>query len=342
MTMSQTKTKQAQDRMVRAMLCHDLSGPSGMSMGEIASPAPGRDEVRIAIRACGVNFPDLLMTRGEYQFKPEPPFAPGMEVAGIVTEIGEGVSAFRAGDRVIARTQSMYPGFAEAVTLPAKFVLPIPETMPFDEAAALFVTYQTSYHALVEKAHLAAGEVVLVHGGAGGVGLAAVQIALALGARVIATAGSPEKLRYLEGLGVEAAINYGSEDIRARVKALTGDRGVDVVLDPVGGAAFDASLRCLAPEGRLLIVGFTSGEIGTAKANIILIKEVSLIGIRAGEFALRHPDRMRAAFDQLVAWYCEGLIAPQIAARLPLEQADGALMALEERSAIGKIVVTVA
>jgi len=327
--------------MVRAMLCHDLTGAGGMAMGEIPSPRPGENDVRIAIRACGVNFPDLLMSRGEYQFRPEPPFAPGMEVAGTVVDAGVRVAEFRPGDRVIARTQSIYPGFAERVTLPADFVLPMPDTMPFDVGAALFVTYQTSYNALIEKARLQAGETVLVHGAAGGVGLAAVQIAKAAGARVIATAGAADKVRFLEREGVDAVIDYEAEDIRDRVREITGKRGVDVVLDPVGGAAFDASLRCLAPEGRLLIVGFASGTIGTARANIVLIKEISLIGIRAGEYALRHPERMRAAFDQLVDWFEEGLISPRIAARYPLDRATDAVRALEGRAAIGKVVVTI-
>ena len=336
--MSDTDTV-ARTESVRAMLCMDLSGPGGLAMGEIESAAPKADEVRIAMRACGVNFPDLLMSRGQYQFKPEPPFAPGMEVAGVVLDVGADVLEFAPGDRVIARTMSLYPGFADKITLPASLLLPIPEGMDDISAAALFVTYYTSYNALIDKARLEPGETVLVNGAAGGIGLAAVQIALAQGARVIATVGSAAKAEVLKREGVSAVVDYGTENIRDRVKELTDGRGVDVVLDPVGGAPFDASVRSLAPGGRLLVVGFTSGTVGSAPSNIVLIKEISVIGIRAGEFALRHPDRMRAAYDQLTAWFAEGRIAPRIAATFPMERAAEALEALENRSAIGKVVV---
>lgn len=325
---------------VRAALCMDLSGPDGLKMGEISSEPPKTGEVRIAMRACGVNFPDLLMSRGQYQFKPEPPFSPGMEVAGVVLDVGDGVNGFAPGDRVIARTMSLYPGFAEKITLPARLCLPIPETMSDESAAALFVTYHTSYNALIDKARLEPGETVLINGAAGGVGLAAVQIALARGAKVIATVGSPEKAEFLLKEGACAVIDYTHENVRDRVKELTDGRGVDVALDPVGGSAFDACVRSLVPGGRLLVVGFTSGDIHTAPSNIILIKEISVIGIRAGEFALRHPDRMRAAYDQLTEWFAEGKIAPRIAARFPMAKAADALRALENRSAIGKVIVT--
>nr|WP_323781260.1 NADPH:quinone oxidoreductase family protein [Amylibacter sp.] len=328
-------------RTVRAMLCHNLSGPDGLTIDRIPREAPKSGEVRLRVRACGVNFPDLLMTRGLYQFKPDPPFCPGMEVSGEVLELGADVKGFAVGDRVVARTMSLYPGFAEEITLPASYLLSIPKAMNDVTAAALFVTYYTSYNALVEKAHLQSGETVLVHGAAGGVGLAAVQIAHALGAKVIATAGSAEKIAFLRKQGVSDVINYSDEDIRARVKEITGGAGVDVALDPVGGAAFDASVRSLAPGGRLCVVGFTSGSMGSVPSNIVLIKEISVIGIRAGEFALRHPDRMRAGFARLCDWFEAGKIAPEIARKFPLEQAADALRALEERSAIGKVVVTI-
>ncbi|MFV0476126.1 MAG: NADPH:quinone oxidoreductase family protein [Pikeienuella sp.] len=331
----------AEARMVKAMLCHDLSGPGGMAMGEIRSLPPGPGEMRIGVRAAGVNFPDLLMSRGQYQFKPEPPFAPGMEVSGVVLDIGDGVEGFSPGDRVIAWTQSMYPGFAEETTLPARHVLPTPEGMDDIAAAGFFLTYYTSCNALIDKARLQPGEWALVHGAAGGVGLAATQIARAAGARVIAAVGSAAKAEFMKREGVDAVIDYSHEDIRERVKEITGGRGADVALDPVGGAAFDASMRCLAPGGRLLIVGFTSGGIGAARANIVLIKEISLIGVRAGEHALRHPDRMRAAYARLTGWFERGLIAPRIAARFPLDRAAEALSALENRAAIGKVVVTI-
>lgn len=328
-------------RTVRAMLCHNLSGPDGLTIDSIPREAPKSGEVRLKVRACGVNFPDLLMTRGLYQFKPDPPFCPGMEVSGEVLELGADVKGFAVGDRVVARTMSLYPGFAEEITLPASYLLSIPKAMNDVTAAALFVTYYTSYNALVEKARLQSGETVLVHGAAGGVGLAAVQIAHALGAKVIATAGSAEKIAFLRKQGVSDVINYSDEDIRARVKEITGGAGVDVALDPVGGAAFDASVRSLAPGGRLCVVGFTSGSMGSVPSNIVLIKEISVIGIRAGEFALRHPDRMRAGFARLCDWFEAGKIAPEIARKFPLEQAADALRALEERSAIGKVVVTI-
>lgn len=328
------------ERMVRAMLCHELNGPDCLTLGNIPGRPPMTGEVRIRTHACAVNFPDLLMTRGLYQVKPEPPFAPGMEVSGIVTEVGEGVSAFSLGDRVIARCMGRYPGFAEEVTVPVELVMPVPADIDDISAAALFLTYYTSYNALIDKACLQPGEWVLIHGAAGGVGLAAVQIAKAVGAKVIATAGSAEKVRFLLDEGADAAIDYSHEDIRTRVLSLTGEYGVDVVLDPVGGDAFDASLRCLAPEGRLLVVGFTSGKMSTPKSNIILIKEISVIGVRAGEYAARHPEQLRAAMRQFGEWYTAGKIAPRIARTFPLERAADAVKALEDRSVIGKVVVT--
>lgn len=331
---------EAKAHTVRAMRCHDLSGPEGLRLDRVEVAAPGAGEARLKMRACGVNFPDLLITRGQYQFKPELPFSPGMELAGEILDIGPGVEGFRPGDRVIARTMTLYPGFTEEVTLPVSLLTPIPEGMGDREAAAFFLTYYTAYNALVDRARLQPGEKLIVHGAAGGVGLAAVQIGLALGAEVIATAGSAAKIAHLRGEGAQHVVNYAEEDVRTRVKEITGGKGADVALDPVGGAAFDATVRALAPGGRLLVVGFTSGGVGTVPANIVLIKEISVIGIRAGEYARRNPEEMRAAMERMFEWVREGRLAPRIARAYPLEDAAKALMALEERSVIGKLVVT--
>lgn len=325
---------------VRAMRCHDLSGPGGLRLDRIEIAAPGAGEVRLRMRACGVNFPDLLITSGRYQWKPELPFSPGMEMAGEILDVGPGVEGVRPGDRVIARTMTLYPGFTEEVTLPASLVTPIPEGMGDREAAAFFLTYYTAYNALVDKARLQPGEKLVVHGAAGGVGLAAVQIGLALGAEVIATAGSAAKIAHLREEGAHHVINYSEEDVRTRVKEIAGGAGADVALDPVGGAVFDATVRALAPGGRLLVVGFTSGGMGTVPANIVLIKEISVIGVRAGEFGRRNPGEMRAAMKRMFGWFAEGKIMPRVARAYPLEEAAKALMALEERSFIGKLVVT--
>ncbi|MFA3919470.1 NADPH:quinone oxidoreductase family protein [Ruegeria hyattellae] len=324
---------------VRAMRVHDLTGPDDMRLDQVAPQSPTANEVRVRVYAAAVNFPDLLMTKGEYQFKPEPPFSPGLEVSGEVLECGPDVEGYAPGDRVIARTLTLFPGFIEEVVIPEDYLFHIPDAMDYDSAAALFITYHTSYNALIEKAQLQKGETLVVHGAAGGVGLAAVQIGLAVGARVIATAGSDEKAEFLKREGVHEVINYSTEDIRTRIKELTDGVGCDVVLDPVGGAAFKASVRSLAPGGRLLVVGFTSGGIETVPANIILIKEISVIGIRAGEHCKRHPNAMHKAVSQLLEWYREGKIAPRIAKSFPLERTADAVKALQDRSVVGKVIV---
>lgn len=324
----------------RRMMVPSLDGPRALRLDWAETRAPGPGEVRLAMRGAGVNFPDLLMTEGKYQFKPELPFCPGLEAAGEVVEVGPGVADWRPGDRAIARTGPFHPAFSEQITLPADLLLPVPPGLDDAQAAGFHVVYWTALHALADRGRLSKGETLVVHGAAGGVGLAAVQVGLAMGARVIATAGGAEKCARLRAEGAHDTVDYLSEDLRARLKDLTGGRGADVVLDPVGGAAFEASLRAMAPEGRLLVVGFAAGSHGVAPANIALIKEIEIIGVRAGQFARRHPEAIPAGHRRLTAWIAEGRIAPRVARSYPLTRAAEALEALRDRAVIGKVVVT--
>lgn len=324
----------------RRVLCPSLDGPRALTLAEVESRPPGPGELRLAMRACGVNFPDLLMTEGKYQFKPDLPFCPGLEAAGVILEIGEGVADWRVGDRVIARTGPFHPGFSEEIVLPAANLLPVPPGLSDAQAASLHVAYWTALHSLADRGRLRHGETLVVHGAAGGVGLAAVQVGLALGARVIATAGSAEKLDHLKREGVHATVDYTRDDMRLAIKDLTGGRGADVILDPVGGPVFEPSLRALAPEGRLLVVGFAAGSHGHAPANIALIKEIEVIGVRAGEFSRRHPEAIPAGHRRLTRWIDEGRVAPRVHAAFPLSRAAEALEALRDRTVIGKVVVT--
>jgi len=325
---------------VRAIVVSELGDPSVLRLQQVECPPPGPREVRIRVHACGVNFPDMLMAAGLYQVKPPLPFIPGMEAAGEVIDIGDEVRGMRPGDRVFARTGALLPAFAEEITVPAGRVFVIPEALDFAAAAALYVCHNTSYHALKDRAGMRPGETLVVFGAAGGVGLAGVQIGKAMGARVIAVARGPVKRQALIEEGADAVIDYGDEDVRERVKELTGGKGADVFLDPVGGALLEASLRCIAPGGRVLVVGFTSGEIPRIPANIVLIKEIDILGVRAGEYALRHPEVSRENIAQLLEWAASGRCRPRIARTLPLERAADALRLLAAREVVGKVVLT--
>lgn len=321
----------------RALVCHTLSDDlSGVAMRSLPTRLPGPGEVLLRVRAASLNFPDYLMTQGKYQFRPPLPFVPGLEAAGVVAALGEGVTELKVGQRVVAGTPT--GGFSELALVPAKAVRPIPGNLDFAEAASFQAASITAYVALVRLGHVAAGETLLVHGATGGVGLAAVQLGRHLGARVIATGSSDEKLKVALANGAHEVINL-SDGFRQRVKALTGDRGADVIYDPVGGDVFDESLRCIAWGGRLLIIGFASGRIPTVSANIPLIKGFSLVGVRAGEYGRRDPvkgaENQKAIYD-LVA---QGVFRPHIGARVPLERAIDALRMIEERRIVGKVVI---
>jgi NADPH2:quinone reductase len=311
--------------------------PGALRIHERESPSTMEDGVRISVRAAGCNFSDILMLKGEYQVKPPLPFVPGGEVAGVVTEIGPTVRALSVGDRVLARCG--LGGFAEEVVVPAAAAYRIPETMAFESAAALPTVYPTSYAALIWRAPLIRGETLLVHAAAGGVGLSAVQIGKALGARVIATAGGPEKLEIARRAGADVLIDYRESDFVPRVLEETEGRGADVIYDSVGGEVTDRSLKCIAWNGRLLVIGFASGEIPDIRLNRVLLKNISIVGLHWSAYPEREPERIDECFEGLFEMAREGGIEPLVSARYPLEEAGRALEALATRKTVGKIVL---
>ncbi|MDO8290206.1 MAG: NADPH:quinone oxidoreductase family protein [Parvibaculum sp.] len=323
---------------MRSMRVHELSEDiSVLKMEDVTLPPPRAGEVRLRLKACSINFPDILMVQGKYQFKPELPFAPGMEGSGIVTALGEGVTHLKVGDEVVAGLR--IGGFAEEANANAEGCRLIPKGMDFVQAAAYPAAYLTAYVALVIRGNLKAGETLLVHGSTGGVGMAAVDMGKLLGATVIATSASDEKLQIVKARGADHVLNV-TRGFREEVKALTGGKGADIVYDPVGGDVFDESVRCIAWNGRLLIIGFTSGRIPSVSVNMPLIKGFSVVGVRAGEYGRRDPEAGRAnlqAIDKLAA---TGKIKPYVCATFPLERAVEAMAMLQNRQAVGKVVIT--
>lgn len=322
---------------MKAALCRAWGPPESLSVESLPDPAPGPGEVVLAVRAAGVNFPDVLMVAGQYQVKPELPFAPGAEAAGEVLAVGEGVRHLGPGDRVIAFVG--HGAFATHLRAPASAVFPMPPGLDFDTAAAFTLAYGTSYHALVDRAGLQAGETLLVLGAAGGVGLAAVEIGAALGAKVIAAASTGSKLAVCREHGANDTINYAEEDLRARLKALTGGRGPDVIYDPVGGDLSEPAFRSVAWGGRHLVVGFAAGGISKLPLNLTLLKGASLVGVFWGEFARRHPQQNAANLARMLGWMAEGKLRPLISGRYPLEQTAQALRDMADRRVTGKIVI---
>ncbi len=324
---------------MKAVLCRAFGPPDSLEYAEIDSPSPTEGEIRIQVHAAGANFPDVLQIAGKYQFRPDFPFAPGAECAGEVIEVGEGVSDFQPGDRVIAPTG--HGAFAEEAVAPARKAVRIPDAMDYSVASTLLLTYGTSAHALIQRGNLRKGETLLVHGAAGGVGSAAVEIGKALGANVIGTAGSEEKLAFAANLGADHGINYSSGPFKDKVKEITDGKGADVIYDPVGGEVFDQSLRCIAWEGRLLVIGFTSGTIPTAPANLALLKGCSIVGVFWGAWVERDPTTHRANMQRLFGWWEEKRIRPRISLSVPLERTAEALTAIVERKVMGKAVIQV-
>lgn len=323
---------------MRAMRVHELSDDIGsIELVEADLPPPGEGEVRLKLKACSINFPDLLMIQGKYQFKPDLPFSPGMEGSGIVTELGPGVDNVSVGDEVVAGLR--IGGFAEEVNAAAAACRPIPKGMDFVKAAAYPAAYLTAYVALVVRGNLKAGETLLVHGSTGGVGLAAVEVGKLLGATVIATSASDEKLKTVKERGADHVLNV-TKGFREKVKELTDGKGADVIYDPVGGDVFDESVRCIAWNGRLLIIGFTSGRIPSVPVNMPLIKGFSVVGVRAGEYGRRDPEAGKENIKAIDSWASEGKIDPYVCARFPLEQAVDAMRMLQDRQAVGKVVLT--
>ena len=323
---------------MRAVVCREWCDPSGLRVEDAPDPPLTSDGVRIAVRAAGLNFADTLIIAGNYQIKPPLPFSPGFEVAGRVLECAPGVTRCRPGDRVMAVLE--HGGFAEQVVAPEDGVFVLPDTVDDVTAAGFPVAYGTSHLGLKYKAGLAWGEILLVNGAAGGVGLTAVEIGKRLGATVIATASGAEKVQVCADAGADLALDSRADDLRDRIKAASGGRGVDVVYDPVGGRLFDVSLRATAPGGRILIVGFASGEVPQIPANILLVKNISAIGYYWGAHRSLAPEWMRGSFTELLRWLAEGLLRPHVSRTYPLDEAVQALQALRARRTTGKVVLT--
>ena len=322
---------------MRALVCHDISDDfSGVSVRDLPLPVPAPGEVRLRIRAASLNFPDLLLCQGKYQLKLDPPFTPGMDTSGEIDAIGEGVSGFDIGDAVVAGMR--FGGLSEYVCVPAQGLRKKPTHMSFAEAASYQVAYLTAYVALVRRGNLQAGETLLVHGASGGVGMAAVDIGKLLGATVIATGGRDEKLEQVKAQGADHVINTEG-GFREEVKALTQGRGADVIYDPVGGDVFDESIRCINFDGRLLVIGFTSGRIASVPSNMPLIKGFSVVGVRAGEYGRKFPEKGEENLNTIWQWAEEGRTRPYVHGELPLSETLEGFRMLENRQVIGKLVI---
>jgi NADPH2:quinone reductase len=323
---------------MRAMVSEAVGGPSTLKLKELPSEPCSKDQVRVEVHAAGVNFPDTLIIEDKYQFKPPRPFAPGHEIAGVITEVGPAVSGYKKGDRVIGMVG--HGGYATEVVVDQDNLLPMPANMSFADGAAFTMTYGTSYYALKQRGDLKPGETLLVLGAAGGVGLTAVELGKLMGAKVIAAAGSDEKLKVTESYGATGFVNYTKEKTRDKVKELTSGNGADVIYDAVGGDAFDEAIRCIAWYGRLLVVGFASGRIPSLPANLALLKSCDVRGVFYGAWRRRDPEDSRKNFDEMLAWYAQGKLKPHVSMTFPLEKAAEAMGALLSRKATGKVIIT--
>ena len=323
---------------MKSLLCVEYGPPEKLVIREIDAPSPGTGEIRIIMHAAGLNFPDGLIIQNLYQFKPALPFTPGGEAAGVIEAIGDGCGGLAVGDRVAVMTR--WGAFAERVIAPASSAVKLPAEMPYDEGAAFGMTYGTAYHALVQRADLKSGETLLVLGAAGGVGLAAVEIGKALGARVIAAASSPEKLLLAREHGADDMIDYSTADLKAAAKALTGGQGVDVVFDPVGDRFAEPALRSIKWGGRYLVVGFAAGAIPHPPLNLVLLKSAAIIGVFWGAWADREPANNQNNMRSLLDLYSNGRIRPHVSRSYPLADGAAAIRWLLDRKALGKIVLT--
>lgn len=322
---------------MKALLCTEFGPPEKLTIREIPNPRPGTGQVLLDIKASSLNFPDALMVQGLYQVKPPLPFSPGTEMSGVVVETGSDVRSFKPGDRVIAIAG--WGGFAEECAVDARWLIPLPEGMDFDMGAAFLFTYETSLHALRDRGHLKGGETLLVLGAAGGVGLAAVEIGKAMGARVVAAASSADKLALCKQLGADETIDYVSENLRDRINELTGRKGVDIVFDPVGGLYTETALRATAWGGRLLVVGFAAGDIPKIPINLALLKERSIVGVYWGESVKHDPEGHLRNVKQLEEWLAAGKVKPVISERVPLSEAAAAMKRMIDRQVKGKVVI---
>lgn len=322
---------------MKAILCEELGPPDRLVVRDVDEPRPAPGEIVVEPRAIALNFFDTLIIEGRYQTKPDLPFSPGGEIAGLVREVGSGVKGFAPGDRVIA-----YPGYGgarELVVVQAECVFALPEGVPFEAAAGLLIAYGTAYHALAHRARLRAGETLVVLGASGGTGTAAIEIGQLLGARVIAAASSEAKLAHCRKKGADAGIDYSREDLKTRIRELTGGRGADVVYDPVGGDLAEAALRACAWKGRHLVIGFAAGDIPKIPLNLLLLKGCDLVGVFWGRFTKEEPEAFRACADQLVAWLAEGRLSVPAEHRYPLAEAADAIAAIKGRKVSGKVVL---
>lgn len=322
---------------MRAVRCHELTGPKSLRVDEIPAPTPGPGEVLIDVHAAGVNFPDVLLTYGKYQFKAEPPFVPGGEAAGIVRAVGGAVTEFAPGDRVACTL--MNGAFAEQIVVAEGAVVKLPDVVPFEIGAATLLTYATTLHALVDRAALQSGETLLVLGAAGGVGSAAIEIGKLLGATVIAAASTEDKIAYCKKLGADQGIVYTSEDLKERTKALTHGNGANVVYDAVGGPFAEPALRSIAWEGRYLVVGFAAGEIPKIPLNLVLLKGCQIVGVFWGAFAMRESKRNRDNARRILEWVADGKLHPQVDTVCKFDDARTALERMERRDVKGKLVL---
>jgi len=322
---------------MHAWLCENPTGVEALQWKELPTPEPKAGEVRVAIRAASLNFPDLLIVQNKYQMKPALPFVPGSEYAGTIEAVGEGVSHLKVGDAVAAFGGT--GGFGSHAVVNAALVMPLPAGFPFDDAAAFILTYGTTHHALVDRAAMKSGETLLVLGAAGGVGTAAIQIGKVLGARVIAAASSDEKCELCRSLGADATINYAKANIRDELKQLTGGNGPDVVYDPVGGDLAEPVFRSIAWRGRYLVVGFAQGAIPALPLNLALLKGASIVGVFWGAFARREPKAHAQALAELARWYAEGKVKPVIDRRLPMRELPAAYALMGSRTVRGKLVM---
>lgn len=325
---------------MKALVCNTLGPIEGLVVEERPNPQVGVGEIAIDVKACGINFPDLLIVQGKYQFKPPPPFTPGGEVAGTVHEVGPGIASWARGDSVVAMMP--FGGLAERVVVPEASVFRVPDGIDPAIAASALTTYGTSWHALVDRAQIRAGEWLLVLGAAGGVGVSAIQIGKLLGAKVIAAASGPDKLAFCRENGADEVVDYASEDLKARVMALTEGRGADVVYDPVGGAFTEQALRATAWNGRVLVIGFATGDIPKVATNLCLLKGASLVGVFWGRFVMTDPPAARAQIHTVLDHVARGALTPRVHARFPLERSVDAMRELEQRRVRGKVVVTMA
>ncbi|MDG2308480.1 MAG: NADPH:quinone oxidoreductase family protein [Candidatus Binatia bacterium] len=322
---------------MKTLLCKEFGPPESLVLEDVESPEAGPGQVAVDVRACGVNFPDVLIIQNKYQFKPPLPFAPGGEISGVVKEVGEGVTGLVVGDRILASTG--FGGFAEELVIPASHAVPIPDSMDFPTAAAFLMTYGTSYYALKDRGQIQPGENLVVLGAAGGVGLSACELGKAMGARVIAAASSDEKLAVCREHGADETINYSTEKLKDRIRELTGGQGADVIYDPVGGDYSESALRAIAWEGRFLVIGFAAGDIPKIPLNLTLLKSCQIVGVFWGAFVGREPERNKQNTRELFEMFAAGKVKPYVSSSYPLAEAAGALDEIGGRRAKGKIVV---